>query len=323
MAITLPLRIPTTMRTGVVTKTRTVRRTIRGRGKRRQVNRRLTVQQASRTRIAFGRQVKIGGTLEKHDGQPVEGAEVHVFSRNATTPEQLLGVVRTDHRGRYTYVARASSTRTLRFVYAGTPVMLPVAREVAPPGTRCLQRSVQRPRRVSNGEAVRFSGRLRSLPTSAGGKLVELSGHPVGPIGRHSDSANATWQGPGESRTASGAAAVYSATSSVLVCPPRRATPLRLGIPASHRSSSARPPVPVSKHRMRAPWSRPPTRRSSAGCKTRAGTRGYGRTAPGGSEANDERAAQEAQLRQRNGHSLAVFIALGGSSYAALSIQWP
>ncbi len=171
MRITLPLRIPTAMRAGVVRK-RTIRRTIKRRGKRRKVRRRVTALEP-RAHARFGRRIRIGGRLENRDGQPIPDAEVQVFSRGAASPEQLVGVLRTDGQGRYVYIARANATRTLRFVYPGTPLMLPAEREVTllTSAASTLHAS---PRRLRNGQSVRFMGRLRSLPTPAAGKLVEL-----------------------------------------------------------------------------------------------------------------------------------------------------
>jgi hypothetical protein len=171
MSINLPLRIPTTMRAGVVTP-RTVRVTIRRRGKRRTVRRKVEVLQP-RTKVGFGRRVPIGGRLVDREGQALANAEVHVYARSVAAPEQLVGVVRTDSRGRYSFVARASATRTLRFLYPGTALMLPAEREVALLVTAASTIRV-RPRSLSNGGTVRFSGRLRSLPTPAAGKLIEL-----------------------------------------------------------------------------------------------------------------------------------------------------
>jgi hypothetical protein len=106
-------------------------------------------------------------------GQALPNAEIQVYSRSFAAPEQLVGVVRTDSRGRYNFVARASSTRTLRFVYPGTALLLPAESEVALLVTAASTIHV-RPRSLRNGGSVRFSGRLRSLPTPAAGKLIEL-----------------------------------------------------------------------------------------------------------------------------------------------------
>jgi hypothetical protein len=169
--LTLPLRVPTAIRAGVV-GSRTVRTTIERRGKRRRVRREVATFEPS-ARLALGREVKIGGHLENRDGQPLANAEVQVLSRSATSPEQGAGVVRTDAQGNFAYTTQAKATSTLRFVYQGSPVTLPTASEVSlfVPAESTIR---ARPRRLRNGGTVRFVGRLRSLPPPPAGKLIEL-----------------------------------------------------------------------------------------------------------------------------------------------------
>ncbi|MEJ7788209.1 MAG: carboxypeptidase-like regulatory domain-containing protein, partial [Solirubrobacteraceae bacterium] len=168
MTITLPLRIVSSLSAGAV-RTKTVRRKVGRRGRKRTVRRRVTVLDARR-RVRFGRSVRIAGRLTNPQGDGVPGAQVQVLGRTRTSPEQPLGTVTTDAKGRYSYTARASSSRTLRFAYAGTGTILPSTREVEllvpAPSTIGVDR-----RRVVNGQAVAFRGRLRSPQA---GKLVEL-----------------------------------------------------------------------------------------------------------------------------------------------------
>jgi hypothetical protein len=170
-AINLPLRMPTAIRAGVI-RSKTERTRVERRGKRRRVRREVPTFEPS-ARVAFGREVTIGGGLQNRDGQPLPDAEVQVLSRSATSPEQLVGTLRTDAQGNFTYLTTASSTRTLRFVYHGSPVTLPTASEVAlfVPAASTIG---ARPRRIRNGRTVHFIGRLRSLPPPAAGKLIEL-----------------------------------------------------------------------------------------------------------------------------------------------------
>jgi hypothetical protein len=171
MVLTLPLRVPTVLRAGIHTE-RTIRRSIKRRGKRRTIRRRV-VELRPQAEVRYGQQVTIAGRLENRDGQPVPGAEVQVFSGSATDLGQLVGVVNTDADGRFTYTALADATRTLRFIYKGTSVMLPTQGEVSvlTSAASTLRAS---PRRLRNGQSVRFSGRLQALPTPPAGKLVEL-----------------------------------------------------------------------------------------------------------------------------------------------------
>lgn len=171
MVLTLPIRIASQMQAGVP-QTRVVRRTVRRGGKRRQVRRRETVLRRS-AGVEFGRRLTIVGQLANRDGHGIAGAEVQVFSRSLTTPEQLVAVLQTDAQGRYSYTATGTMSRTLRFAYAGSPLILPTQTEVKlrVPATSSLRVS---DRRVLNGQAVTFGGRVRSLPAPPGGKLVEL-----------------------------------------------------------------------------------------------------------------------------------------------------
>jgi hypothetical protein len=70
-------------------------------------------------------------------------------------------------------VAAGSSNRTLRFVYAGSALVLPAQAAIKMRVPALTSLRVSR-RRVLNGQAVTFTGRLRTLPAPASGKLVEL-----------------------------------------------------------------------------------------------------------------------------------------------------
>ena len=67
----------------------------------------------------------ISGRLTNRDGQGVAGAEVQVLAASPIAPEQLVGVVHTGADGSYSYTAAGSTSRSLRFVYAGSPLTLP------------------------------------------------------------------------------------------------------------------------------------------------------------------------------------------------------
>jgi hypothetical protein len=171
MTLRLPLRIPSTMRAGIAHQ-RMVRRTIRRHGKRRHVRRPVTELRPSAT-VRFGRRIAITGRLTNRDGQSVARAQVQVLSRSNVSAEQAIAVVRTDAHGRYRYVATGTRNRTLRFAYAGSPLMLPAEREVKLSVRAASSLRVSR-RKVLNGQAVTFGGRLRTLPVAGGGKLVEM-----------------------------------------------------------------------------------------------------------------------------------------------------
>ena len=158
MVLTLPLRLPTVVRAGVVVRQRT-----------RQHRKHL----APRARVGLGRQVKIAGQLRTRAGHGIPGAEVQILESSAVSPEHPLATLRTDQRGRWIYLVRATSTSVLRVVHAGTATTLPSQREVnlLVPATSTIK---ARPRRLVNGQAVTFRGVLGSRPIPAAGKLVEL-----------------------------------------------------------------------------------------------------------------------------------------------------
>ena len=171
MTLTLPLRIVASMRAGFE-RTRTVWKTIRRHGKRVRIRRKVTVLKPV-VRVPPGGRARVAGRLTNQDGHGIAGQEMRVYSASTIGAEQLVGVLHTDGEGRYRYVAAGSTNRALRFVYPGTALVLPAqtAVQMRVPGRTSLR--VTR-KRVLNGQAVTFRGRLRTLPAPAGGKLVEL-----------------------------------------------------------------------------------------------------------------------------------------------------
>jgi hypothetical protein len=173
--LTLPLRIQTAIQAGVVT-TRIVRKTVGGkkgrRGSRRRTIRRRVTELRPESRVGWGKQVTIAGRLINRDGQPLPGQEIRVLGPGAGG-EELLTVLTTDAQGGFRYEATGSASRTLRFVHTGAAVTLPAQAEVhlLVPGATTLKASR---RHILNGQTVRFSGQVRSLPIPIAGKIVEL-----------------------------------------------------------------------------------------------------------------------------------------------------
>jgi hypothetical protein len=171
MALTLPLRIRSALQAGIAGR-RTVTRIVHRHGHRRRVRQRVAVLKPT-AGVRFGTQAQIIGRLTNADGQGIPGAEIQVLSSSQTSPEQLVGVVTTDATGAYSYTATASSSRMLRFAYAGSPQILPAAGQVQMIVPAASSMKVNR-RHVVNGHAVTFSGQVRSLPVPPAGKLIEL-----------------------------------------------------------------------------------------------------------------------------------------------------
>jgi hypothetical protein len=174
MVLNLPIRFEAVM-TGGVRRTYVLRKVVRRRGRRRVVKRRV-VRFPQQARIALNRSVRIEGALTNPDGQPLAGAQLYVLSRSGGGAEALAGIVTTDARGGFSYLARATRNRVLRFTYLGTTLIRPAERQVGllVPASSSLTASR---RRVRNGGSVLFRGRVRSLPLPPTGKLLEIQAH--------------------------------------------------------------------------------------------------------------------------------------------------
>jgi hypothetical protein len=169
-AVTLPLRIQSALEGGAQ-KTKIVGKKV-GRGaKRRTVRRRVTVLRP-RARVAFGGHVTIAGQLTNRDGNPLADQEIQVITA-AAAGDQVVAVLRTDAQGRYRYRAAGSASRTLRFLYPGTALILPAERQVRLRVPAATSFKVSR-KRALNGQSVVFGGRVRSVPLPGAGKLVEI-----------------------------------------------------------------------------------------------------------------------------------------------------
>jgi hypothetical protein len=161
MVVTLPLRTPATLQVGF-------ERTVRRRGRRR-----IGTVLRPTAHIRFAERATIAGRLATADGRAIAGAPVQVLSRTGAEPEQPVDTLTTDLDGRFRTIAPGTNTRALRFVYAGSPLTLPTERtlQMRVPAATTVRLSRKR---LRNGQAVTFSGRVRGLPVPAAGKLVEV-----------------------------------------------------------------------------------------------------------------------------------------------------
>ncbi len=156
-AVRLPMRLKTRLRVG-----------LRRPGARR-------FRYSTQARVPFGRPARFRGRLLSHDGNPIQDAEILVFSqaRRQGAPERLVATVKTTRRGGFVYRAAKGVSRTLRFRYDGTATVRSATRRVA---LLVRARSSIRPSRRSfvNGEVMQLGGRLRGRDIPPEGKLVEL-----------------------------------------------------------------------------------------------------------------------------------------------------
>jgi hypothetical protein len=155
--VTMPIRLKTRLRVGV-----------KRRGARR-------VRYRSRARVGYGRPARFRGRLMTRDGNPIQDAEVLVFSqaRRAGAPMQLVATLKTSRRGGFAYRAPKGVSRTIRFRYAGTGTIRSATRNVAVL-VRAYTTIRSHRRAFVNGETMRLRGRLRGRSIPPEGKLVEL-----------------------------------------------------------------------------------------------------------------------------------------------------
>ena len=154
MIVRVPLRAPTTLQAGIV----------------RQRRGGPSSKPSDRMRVGHRRRASVVGRLTSDGGRPVSNAQIAVSGHAEGQPDVPIGSVRTGPRGRFRLRLSRGPSRTVRFTYAGTPVTLPTERHVTVLVPASTTFSVSR-RRLLNGGAVRFRGRLRAPQI---GKLVEM-----------------------------------------------------------------------------------------------------------------------------------------------------
>jgi len=158
--IGLPIRIRTHLRAGIAQRRGGHRRSIRTR---------------ARIHVRYGHAVRLSGRLLSTDGNPVQGADVLVYSqaRRTDAPVRVVASVRTSRLGGFSYRAPKGVSRTIRFRFNGTSTIRPSLHDVALLVTARSTIHTDRKRFV-NGESVHFRGRLRGTSVPATGKLLEL-----------------------------------------------------------------------------------------------------------------------------------------------------
>ena len=128
----------------------------------------------ARAMLEFGRRARITGRLTTADRAPIAGAAVCIGVRNASQGAPLVqkASAMTDEGGRFTYVTKPGPSRAVYFgsrTAEGEGARAKVSVKVA--AAAHLRAT---PRRLKNGESVRFEGRLPGRPLPENGALVEL-----------------------------------------------------------------------------------------------------------------------------------------------------
>jgi hypothetical protein len=124
--------------------------------------------------LGFGKRGRTAGRLTTDQGAPIAGAAVVVEGRPRSGGSfKQLGTARTDRAGRFAFRVPRGPSRTVRYRYAGTSTTRPATAELTTRVRAAARLKVDR-RRLRNGQAVRFSGRLLGRPIPPAGKLVTL-----------------------------------------------------------------------------------------------------------------------------------------------------
>jgi 5-hydroxyisourate hydrolase-like protein (transthyretin family) len=173
-SLRLPARIDTRLKVGLLRRV-VSRRILRRHGRRRVVLKRVR-RLASRVTARHRASLRLTGSLTNADGHPLAGATVEALERQADGSLLPLGFATTGELGELRYVIEATGNRHLVFRYPGSK-RIGVAStdfELLVPASSSMRSSRAR---VRNGEQVVFSGRARTRPVPAAGKLVELQAY--------------------------------------------------------------------------------------------------------------------------------------------------
>jgi len=126
------------------------------------------------TSVTYGTRLQSTGSVRRLDGTAVANAAVTVQGQPRSGGAfVVLGRTKTDANGNFRFTVPAGPSQTLRYGYAGTDTDLPSSAALATKVTAAARLKVDR-RRLRNGQAVRFSGRLLGRPVPRAGKLVAL-----------------------------------------------------------------------------------------------------------------------------------------------------
>jgi hypothetical protein len=162
IVVTLPLRKPATIRAGF-------EHVVRRPGKR---PRQIVVTRRT-ARLGFGERMRIAGRLADINGRAIAGASLQLLTSMRDGTERLVESLTTNAEGRFRTFATGDHTRTLRLLYSGSPQTLPTQQALIMRVPASTSVRTNR-RRLRNGRAVTFSGRVRGMPMPAAGKLVEI-----------------------------------------------------------------------------------------------------------------------------------------------------
>ena len=151
----------------------------KGRGKRpRKRSRRQKCRPAPKAvkslELRHGKRATSSGRLTTSQGVPIAEASLVVDGQaRSGGPFARVGTAKTDAQGRFRFAIPAGPSRTVRYRYEGTNTVRAAEAALSTKVRAAARLKVDR-RRLRNGQAVRFSGRLLGKPIPVEGKLVAL-----------------------------------------------------------------------------------------------------------------------------------------------------
>jgi hypothetical protein len=155
--VTLPLRLKTSLKSGVV------------------------VRHGSKAHLArsayarYGQLIRVRGTLKSPEGNPLQDVEVQAFTqiKDGVTPPRLIATVKTSRTGAFSFLVRKGPSRSIKIQYGGTNQIRSATENL---NLNVRSQTSMRPnhRRRVNGESVRFHGRIRTGRIPKDGKIVEV-----------------------------------------------------------------------------------------------------------------------------------------------------
>jgi hypothetical protein len=129
---------------------------------------------ANRTIVPFGARAVVQGTLTGADHRRVAGVSVAVATEmRGSGRSRYVGRASTNAQGGFRFRLPAGTSRTVRVMFGGSDRYRP-ATAAAHLAVRAESSLRVSRRRVSNGDRVRFHGRLLGRPIPREGKLVQL-----------------------------------------------------------------------------------------------------------------------------------------------------
>jgi hypothetical protein len=124
--------------------------------------------------LRYGKRGLSSGRLATAQGAPIANAPIVVDGQlRSGGPFVKIGVARTDAQGGFRFTVPAGPSRTVRYRYEGTNTVQPAVAQLTTKANAAARLKADR-RRLRNGQAVRFTGRLLGRPIPKAGKLVAL-----------------------------------------------------------------------------------------------------------------------------------------------------